>query len=69
VANDLGRVVRRVDMGWPQWKVGVEYDGEQHFTNAVDYENDIVRVSSRRLRYERPSIVPRATKALTDARR
>jgi hypothetical protein len=42
VANDLGRVVRRVDMGWPQWKVGVEYDGEQHFTNAVDYENDIV---------------------------
>jgi hypothetical protein len=82
VANDLGRVVRRVDMGWPQWKVGVEYDGEQHFTNAVDYENDIVRleflanrgwkivrVSSRQLRYERPAIVQRATKALTDARR
>jgi len=19
---------RRVDMGWPEWKVGVEYDGE-----------------------------------------
>lgn len=67
---------RRIDMGWRTWMVGVEYDGEQHFTNAVDYENDIdrlellaergwtiVRVSSRQLRYERPAIVARVRRA------
>ena len=61
VANPRGRS-RRVDMGWPEWKVGVEYDGEQHWTNPDDYAEDIerleflaaqgwiiVRVSSRQL--------------------
>lgn len=28
VLDDRGRVVRRVDLGWPEWMVGVEYDGE-----------------------------------------
>jgi hypothetical protein len=28
VTNERGRVVRRIDMGWPEWKVGAEYDGE-----------------------------------------
>jgi very-short-patch-repair endonuclease len=27
---------RRIDMGYPDWKVGVEYDGEQHWTNPDD---------------------------------
>jgi very-short-patch-repair endonuclease len=64
-------------MGWPDWMVGVEYDGEQHFTDPDAYGNDIirlefladrgwtiVRVSGRQLRYERAAIVRRATKAL-----
>jgi very-short-patch-repair endonuclease len=68
---------RRIDMGWPDRMVGVEYDGEQHFANATDYENDIdrlefladrgwtiVRVSSRQLRFERPGIVARVRRAL-----
>ena len=32
VFDDFGVPVRRVDMGWDDWKVGVEYDGEQHWT-------------------------------------
>jgi hypothetical protein len=78
VTNDRGRVVRRIDMGWPQWMVGVEYDGEQHFVDPEDYANDIVRlefladrgwtivrVSARQLRSERPAIVARVRKALS----
>lgn len=80
VADERGRVRRRIDMGWPIWTVGVEYDGEQHFSSAVDYENDIdrleflaergwtiVRVSARQLRYERPAIVARVRRALVRA--
>jgi len=76
-ANQWGRKPRRIDMGWPDKMVGVEYDGEQHFANADDYANDIerleflansgwtiVRVSSRQLRFERPAIVRRVTHAL-----
>lgn len=68
---------RRVDMGWPQWKVGVEYDGEQHWTNPDNYADDIVRleylagqgwiiirVSARQLRYERDEILRRVRRAL-----
>jgi hypothetical protein len=54
VTNERGRVVRRIDMGWPEWMVGAEcdtdersraeYDGEQHFTNPDDYSNDIIRL-------------------------
>jgi very-short-patch-repair endonuclease len=68
---------RRIDMGWPDKMVGVEYDGEQHFKNPDDYAKDIerleflatqgwtiVRVSSRQLRYARPEILRRVRRAL-----
>jgi hypothetical protein len=77
VTNDRGRVVRRIDMGWPEWKVGAEYDGEQHWTNPEGYADDIerldflaakgwliVRVSARQLRYRRPEVVERVRSAL-----
>ncbi len=80
VKNDYGIVLRRIDMGFPEWQVGVEYDGEQHFTNPDDYADDIerleflasrgwtiVRVSARRLRYQRPQIVSRVRTALARA--
>jgi very-short-patch-repair endonuclease len=76
VCNQWGRVVRRIDMGWPDAMVGVEYDGEQHFTNADDYAGDIerleflasrgwtiVRVSSQQLRYRRAEVVERVQRA------
>lgn len=57
--------------------VGVEYDGEQHFTNADHYASDIerleflagrgwsiVRVSATQLRYRKAEIIDRVHKAL-----
>jgi hypothetical protein len=76
VVNPRGRD-RRIDMGWPDKMVGVEYDGEQHFKNPDDYAEDIerleflaaqgwivVRVSSKQLRYARPEILRRVHRAL-----
>ena len=78
VTNARGRVVRRIDMGWPECKVGAEYDGEQHW-NPEEHANDIdrleflaakgwriVRVSARQLRYERPRVVDRVRLALEE---
>lgn len=80
VRNRYGRVVRRIDMGWPHSKVGVEYDGEQHWTNAENHAGDIdrleflsglgwriVRVSAVHLRTDRAGIVRRTEKALAAA--
>jgi hypothetical protein len=77
VCNDYGRVVRRIDMGWPEQMVGVEYDGEQHFVNPEDYAADIerleflaargwliVRVSATQLRSRQPEIIERIRTAL-----
>ena len=68
---------RRIDMGWPECKVGVEYDGEQHWTDPRRHAEDIerleflagqgwtiIRVSARQLRYDRPGIVMRVLRAL-----
>jgi very-short-patch-repair endonuclease len=68
---------RRIDMGYPEFKVGVEYEGEQHWNNPRQYEEDIarleylaaqgwiiVRVSARQLRYDREGIVRRVRAAL-----
>ncbi|MDB4913718.1 MAG: hypothetical protein JWM95_1362 [Gemmatimonadetes bacterium] len=68
---------RRIDMGWPEYKVGVEYDGEQHWTNPDDYAKDIerleflaaqgwiiVRVSSTQLGFNPAHVVERARRAL-----
>jgi very-short-patch-repair endonuclease len=68
---------RRIDMGWPTWKVGVEYDGEQHWTDPDRYAEDIerleflaaqgwliVRVSGRQLRYQPETVVRRVREVL-----
>lgn len=80
ICTAAGRVVRRIDMGWPQWKVGVEYDGFQHWTDAQQYAGDIdrlefladrgwrlVRVSVNHLRYQPHGIVQRTVTALRAA--
>jgi hypothetical protein len=41
VFDRYGDHVRRIDMGWRDWKVGVEYDGEQHWTNPAIRAKDI----------------------------
>ncbi|MCV7068656.1 DUF559 domain-containing protein [Mycolicibacterium farcinogenes] len=82
VADELGRVRRRIDMGWPEWMVGVEYDGGQHWTSPEDHENDIVRleflasrgwtivrVSARQLQFRQHEIVARVHNAIKHSRR
>lgn len=76
-----GHKPRRVDMGWPQWKIGFDYDGEQHFANPDDYADDIerleflaaqgwiiVRVSARQLHRQPQAVVRRVRDALARRR-
>ena len=70
----------RIDMGYREFKVGVEYDGEQHWTDPRRRTHDIdrhaelfargwviVRVSADMLRYRRGVIVERTCAALRAA--
>jgi Protein of unknown function (DUF559) len=78
--NFAGRRYVKVDMGYEDFKVGVEYDGEQHWTNPQQYAYDIdrhaellargwviIRVSAEMLRYRPDVIVARACVALQAA--
>jgi hypothetical protein len=71
--------IARVDMGWRRYKVGVEYDGAQHWTDANQRSRDIdriaelnaldwsiVRVSSEMLRYRPATVVARTRSALRE---
>ncbi len=77
VLNDRGRVLARIDMGWPQVKVGIEYDGSQHWTDSRIRTNDIdraaelqrrgwilIRVSADLLRYRPEVVISRVCEAL-----
>jgi very-short-patch-repair endonuclease len=80
VFNSFGGFVHRIDMGWDDWRVGVEYDGIQHWTDPdvrnrdIDWQAEaealgwrIVRVSSDLLRYRQATIVERTRTALRAA--
>jgi hypothetical protein len=80
VFDVYGSHVGRIDMGWPQWRVGVEYDGVQHWddprqrTRDIDRQAElealgwrIVRVSADMLRYRQRVIVERTRAALQAA--
>lgn len=82
VFNRFGGHIHRIDMGWPEYKVGVEYDGEQHWTNPTVRAKDIdqqaelealgwriIRVSAEMLRYRPATIVERTRSALCTAGR
>lgn len=43
--DDYGDVMIRVDMGWRQWNVAVEYDGVQHWTDGRQRAWDIDRIA------------------------
>jgi Protein of unknown function (DUF559) len=70
----------RLDMGYRQWKAGVEFDGAQHWTDPAQRTADIdryaelaalgwliVRVSSDLLRYRPEVVVARVCAALRQA--
>lgn len=69
VRDEFGRPFARIDMGWPEYRVEVEFDGAQHWTDPRQRTADIdryaelaargwviIRVSSELLRY-RPAVV------------
>lgn len=41
VYDEDGHYVRRIDMCWEKYKVGAEYDGQQHLTSRSAYANDV----------------------------
>ncbi len=43
--DEFGEAFIRVDMGWPGWKVAVEYDGVQHWTDRRQRSWDIDRIA------------------------
>jgi len=43
--DDYGEAFIRVDMGWRQWKVAVEYDGVQHWSDSRQRAWDIERIA------------------------
>jgi hypothetical protein len=45
VCDEFGYFIGRVDMGWAEWKVGVEYDGPQHFATPADHARTIERIA------------------------
>ncbi len=78
--NFAGRRYAKVDMGYEDFKVGVEYDGEHHWTNPEQYAYDIdrhaellargwviIRVSAEMLRCRPHVIVARVCAALRAA--
>lgn len=82
VTDEWGRVRRRIDMGWEDALVGVEYDGEQHWQDPLAYAADIerleflaacgwtiVRVSSTQLRNRPDQVIDRVRHALGNAHR
>jgi hypothetical protein len=80
VLTNWGTVLARIDMGWGEWKVGVEFDGAQHWTDAAQRTRDIdrlaeledrgwiiIRVSAALLRDRPHVVVARARRALLAA--
>ncbi|MCV7061878.1 endonuclease domain-containing protein [Mycolicibacterium vaccae] len=80
VFDRYGYHVGRVDMGWETWKVGVEYDGEQHWADPRQRSRDIdriaeleaqgwriIRVSAEILRTRPATIAARTYAALREA--
>jgi len=77
VLNAWGGVMARIDMGWEEWKVGVEFDGAQHWTDPAQRSRDIdrlaelqargwaiVRVSAEMVRNRPQVVVARVHRAL-----
>ncbi|MBE1550329.1 hypothetical protein GGC64_004369 [Mycobacterium sp. OAS707] len=74
IVEGRGRLVRWADMGWEEFMVVSEYDGDQHRTNRGQYTKDIRSLRRARelgwivdqvIKEDRPAeIVARARKAL-----
>jgi hypothetical protein len=74
IVEGRGKLIRMADMGWEEFMVVSEYDGDLHRTNRRKYTNDIRSLRRARelgwivdqvIKEDRPAdIVERARKAL-----
>jgi hypothetical protein len=77
VVDGYGQFVARLDMAYPEYRVGIEYDGPQHWTDPAVRQRDIdkmftlneldwivIRASRDLLRYRRTTYVVRVEDAL-----
>ena len=77
IRDHFGHPVYRLDLGWPQFKVAIEYDGAQHWTDPDQRAHDIerleflaaqgwtiIRISWTQLRDQPKLVVNRIAKAL-----
>ncbi len=77
VFDEYGDLIARIDMGYEELKVGIEYDGVQHWSDPKQRDRDIdrysllldlgwtiVRVSSELLRHRQGTFVYRVAAAL-----
>lgn len=46
VHNSYGRIVARIDMGWKEYLVGVDFDGAHHWTDPKQRERDAERYNT-----------------------
>lgn len=80
VFDEYGDFVARIDMGYQDLRVGIEYDGPQHWTDPYQRDRDIdrytglldlgwtiIRVSSDLLRYRQGTFVARVAAAMRAA--
>ncbi|CQD04583.1 hypothetical protein BN000_00861 [Mycobacterium europaeum] len=80
VCDEYGDFVARIDMGYRELLVGIEYDGPQHWTDPAQRQRDIdrhaalldlgwtiVRVSSDLLRHRQGTLIARVVAAMRTA--
>lgn len=80
VRDGYGQFVARVDMGYRQLRVGIEYDGPQHWTDPKQRQRDIdrhcalvalgwviIRVTAELLRYREATFIGRVEDAMVAA--
>ncbi len=80
VCGEYGDFVARIDMGYEELRVGIEYDGPQHWTDPEQRDRDIdrytalldlgwtiIRVSSDLLRYRQGTFIGRVVAAMEAA--
>lgn len=43
ITDESGKVVRRIDLAYPEWKIAIEYDGRHHIERKHQWTADIGR--------------------------
>jgi len=46
VLDEYGFIIARIDMGWPEWLVGVDFDGAHHWTDPKQRTWDVERYAT-----------------------